>query len=135
MGRGNRVPRPSDAPAARPPPRRSGCPRATAPFLVAGAAARDTGDSAGDGTAGHFPSSARSGRHAKNATAWPPPYTPGCNTAIAATEAERMLRTASTNSAAATAPDKSLASDKIVDHHQEDPGTSTADSQLARSIA
>lgn len=83
--------------------------------------AADTGNSGGDGTPGPLPSSARSGGHAKHAIVLPLADTPDCNTAPAAVGAQRTARIPSAGSDAASAPDKSLAPDQIVDHAQEDP--------------
>ena len=60
-------------------------------------------------------------RHAKHATALPLADTPDCNTAPADSGAQRTARIPSAGSDAASAPDKSLAPDEIVDHAQEDP--------------
>lgn len=92
-----------------------------APPPPAHAPAADTGNSGADDTPGPLPSSARSGQHAKHATALPPADTPDCNTAPAVAGAQRTARIPSAGSDAASAPDKSLAPDQIVDHAQEDP--------------
>lgn len=91
------------------------------PPPAAPAPAGDTGNSGSDDTRDRLPSSAMPGRHAKHATALPPADTPGCNTAPVDSGAQRTARTPSAGSDAASAPDKSLASDEIVDHAQEDP--------------
>ena len=91
------------------------------PPPAAGAPALNTDNSGTDGTRGHLPSSARSGGHAKNATALPLADTPDCNTVLAATGAQRTARTPSADNAAVSAPDKSLAPDKIVDHDEVEP--------------
>jgi hypothetical protein len=104
----------------RAPPRRTARQR-PAPPPAARAPAGDTGNSGDDGTRGHLPSSAMPGWHANTATGPLHPDTPDCNTAPAATGAQRTARTPSTDSDAASAPDKSLALKKIVDHDEVDP--------------
>jgi hypothetical protein len=96
-------------------------PQRPLPPPAARASVADSDNSDADGTPGPLPSSARPGRHAKRATAPPPADTPDCNTAPTATEAQRTARIPSAGSGAASAPDKSLVSDEIVDHAQEDP--------------
>jgi hypothetical protein len=88
-------------------------PQRPLPPPAASAPAGDTGNSGGDDTRDRLPSSAMPGRHA---TALPPPDTPGCNTAPADSGAQRTARIPSAGSDAASAPDKSLASDEFVDH-------------------
>jgi len=91
------------------------------PLPAARAPAADTGNSGGDGTRGPLPSSAMPGWHAKHATALPPADRPDCNISPAATGAQRTARIPSAGSGVASAHDKSLATDKIVDHHEVDP--------------
>ena len=91
------------------------------PPPVARALAADSDNSGSDGTPGPLSSSARSERRAKHATALPPADTPDCNTVPADSGAQRPARIPSAGSAAASAPDKSLAPDQIVDHAQENP--------------
>jgi hypothetical protein len=91
------------------------------PPPAAGAPVADTGNFGGDGTRGRSPSPAKPGRHARPAIVRPPADTPNCNTAPAAAGARRIARIPSAGSDAASAPDKSLAPDKILDHAQEDP--------------
>jgi hypothetical protein len=102
-------------PPGRPPPQRP------APPPAAHAPAGDTGNSAGDGTGGHLPSSAMSGWHANAASGPPPLDMPDRNTATGHIRAQRTARSLSTGSGAASAHGKNLAPNKIVDHHGVDP--------------
>ena len=96
-------------------------PRRLAPLLAADAPVADIDNSAGGGTRGRFPSSARSAWHANAATDRPPTDMPDYNTAIAATRAQRTVRSLSTDSDVAADPGRSLAPDKIVDQNEVDP--------------
>ena len=88
---------------------------------VAGVPARDTGNSAGDGTGGQIPSSAKSGPPANVANAEQPPGTPGYNTAPADTAAETDAHSPLADTAAALAR-SILAPDAIVSHdYEQDP--------------
>lgn len=101
-------------------PRRS-LPRRPAPPPAAAAPALDTGNSAGDDTGGHGPSSAMPGWHANVANGRLRPGMPHCNTATGQIWAGKAARSLSAGSAAALAPDRSLALKKIVDHAEVDP--------------
>jgi hypothetical protein len=92
-----------------------------APPLAAGGPALDSGNSAGGGTRGPPPSAARPGWHANAANGPLHPDMPRSNTATGHTRAGRTARSLSTSSAAAVAPDRSLALKKIVDHAEVDP--------------
>lgn len=96
-------------------------PQRPLPPPAAPSPAADTGNSGADGTPGPLPSSARSGGHAKHATALPPADTPDCNIVPADSGAQRTARIPSAGSDAASALEKSLAPNEIVDHAQEDP--------------
>ena len=90
-------------------------------LLAAHRAVADSGCSADGGTPGHGPSAARLGWHANAASGRLHPDTPRRNTAPGHTRAGRTARSLSTGSAAAVAPDRSLAPEKIVDHDEVDP--------------
>jgi len=85
---------------------------------VAGAPARDTGNSAGDGTGGPIPSSATSGPHTTAANAGPPPGMPCCNTAPADAGAGTTARSLSAGTADASAC-STLAPDAMVNHDDQ----------------
>jgi hypothetical protein len=93
----------------------------TVPIPAVDAPALDTGSSAGGGTRGPVPSSATSGKPASVASGLPPPGTPDRNTATGHTADRRTARIPSIGSDAAVAHNKSLALQKIVDHHEVDP--------------
>ena len=96
-------------------------PRRSAPPPAAAAPALDTGNSAGGDTGGHGPSSAMPGWHANAANGRLRPDMPGRSTAPGHVRAGRVARSLSAGSAAAVAPDRSLALKKIVDHAELDP--------------
>jgi hypothetical protein len=95
--------------------------RRPVPHPAAAARVADTGNSVGGGNPDHPRSFARSGPPANVAIVLRHVDTPDCNTATAATGVQRIGRSPSTGSAVAVALDKSLAPDKIVDHHEVDP--------------
>jgi hypothetical protein len=91
------------------------------PLHDADAPALGNGNSVGDGTLDHLPSSARPGPHANGATAWPPPGTPHCNNGTEHSGAERTARTPSAGNDDASDHGTSLVLKSIVGHAQEDP--------------
>jgi hypothetical protein len=91
------------------------------PPPVARAPALDSGNSACHGARGPSSSSARSGRRANAATVVPLGSTPDRNTATGHTADRRTARSLSTGSAAAAAPDRSLALKNFLEHDELDP--------------
>jgi hypothetical protein len=101
-------------------PRRPALPRPALIRTARGVVA-DSGNSADGGTPGHGPYAARLDWHANAASGRLHTDTPHYNTAPGHTRAGRTARSLSTGSAAAAAPDRSLASEMIGDQNEVDP--------------